>query len=232
MDNLKSFCNSCKKCGKISSQKMFEWQFCGDSFYNNPYKILFVGKVFRGEENIIGQEQNMVETRLKHEHWPFWSYTKSIVEEKLGLDFNSIGITNLIKCDSNLAENKSSFDVTTDEIKENCLLKQKIFFKEINIIKPKHIIFYTPDYNYYLNKVFDEEYNANNRVDFKINNNRFHKCSQFNIKIGDDICHCLEFIHPQFKNKDNFIEVIYEYIVDKSDIKGNWMKKFDNIELI
>jgi hypothetical protein len=85
-------------------------------------------------------------SELRNENWPYWSYTRGIAEKLYGtkaIDF--IAFTNLIKCTNVGADDgeSTSTDKTTYSMSECCVLKLGVIWKEIELIKPRTVVFYT-----------------------------------------------------------------------------------------
>ena len=124
-------CNLCNLKNKLGCVPM--WQY-GNNFDKSKYRILFVGKNARG--NGDNNYYNIAD-KLYNGVWAYWSYTRNICES-LSLTWEDICFTNLIKCNTS-----ATIDTTSPEMKENCIIKQKFVRKEIEYIKPLHIVFYT-----------------------------------------------------------------------------------------
>ena len=75
----------------------------------------------------------------------FWRYIRDIVnDKKLGISVENIAITNLCKCNIyDYASNEPNKEITPDFYYQKCF---GIFKREIEIIKPSHIIFFTSAY--------------------------------------------------------------------------------------
>ncbi|MBE9501876.1 MAG: hypothetical protein KAX23_04700 [Dehalococcoidia bacterium] len=118
----------------------------GNKFEDDENKIIFVGKPARGE---LGMEtgHGYIDTRecgeklFFEKSWPYWSYTREIASRIYGTSeegWEHIAFTNIVKCN-----NSDTTDAATTEMKENCLNKLGVLWREIEVLKPKRIIFYT-----------------------------------------------------------------------------------------
>lgn len=140
-----AFCQKCRADNPEISNALGPWLSCDKSNYGNG--IAFVGKIARGDDmghfiadslkdiNAAGNEL------IRENHWAYWSYTRSILECVFGsleraLPFTSF--TNLIKCNNSTTEDTSSASQV-----EYCVLKNRFALKELEIVMPRVIIFYT-----------------------------------------------------------------------------------------
>jgi len=134
----------------------------GNEFENDKYKVVFVGKThwYNSEEvkklkffpdSIFRDCRNdCLEMFKTYSSRSFWGQLRSITK-KLYPNFKSIeellqkiAITNLTKCNTS----KGFRDTTPYALTERCI---ELFEKEIKILNPKHLIFFTgADYDNYL----------------------------------------------------------------------------------
>ncbi len=169
-------CEECRKSYRAErSRELHEraighW-FIGREFDNSCMKgngekarILFVGK------NAVGNdfEKDDIEasffcpcygsSKWLWEKYPsaYWTFTKAIVYEVFGDDsMEHVGFTNLLKC--NGGGDKDYRDDATSEMKEFCIEKLAVMRREIELIQPTHMIFYTGwDYDDHIKKLFAE----------------------------------------------------------------------------
>ena len=145
-------CDICKKCKTANKDKLHYpvslWTI-GENFQNSNDKILFVGKTARGGEEDLGPLINnsfidatgFGKQALRANPWPYFSYTNEIIKRYFGTfeeGKKNIAFTNLVKCNSG-----STQDNTISETKVNCLDKLGVVWKEIEILRPKRIVFYS-----------------------------------------------------------------------------------------
>ncbi len=156
-------CDICKECKSANNYGLFNpvsiWTI-GENFHNSNDKILFVGKTARGGDEDIGPLINnsfidatdFGDEALDSISWPYYSYTKEIIKRYFGTyeeGKKNIAFTNLIKCN-----NGTTQDTTIWETKLNCLDKLGVVWKEIEILRPKRIVFYShKDYDYFIDKM-------------------------------------------------------------------------------
>ena len=145
-------CSICRANVENLSPPVTAWGI-GNNFNNEHKKILFVGKNARGyydrhEKFCVAFDDGrwLWEPKNWRETWgtssAYWTYTREITGKIFGDDsFEHIAFTNLVKCN-----NSPDKDTTTDLVKRNCIGNLKIFSKEVKIIRPTHIIFYTSWY--------------------------------------------------------------------------------------
>lgn len=201
----------------------------GSNFANDKYKIIFVGK------NSWYDKQSYEKERLPEKsfadatetgRWSllggndnsmYWDYIRDIIG-KLYSNINekekikNIAITNIIKCNTT-GEKGISDDKTPKDIVKNCIAS-RIFEKEIEIIKPKRIIFLTGNkYDEYI-KTFNFGCVGCNSVDLS-DNEINGKILNWRRKLYDNDTlkySILRTSHPQGKNKVTFIRNIMNWI--------------------
>jgi hypothetical protein len=153
-------CNICNAEGNMEIPLSI--YFVGDKFHLQNDTILFVGKTAVGGEDIgpIVEDTFTDATDFGklsidlEEAWSkrraFYSYTNEVIKRYYGSYEDGkqyIALTNIVKCN-----NCSTKDQTTYKTKEHCINELKVFWKEVEILKPKKIIFYTGrDYDDFIN---------------------------------------------------------------------------------
>jgi hypothetical protein len=208
----------------------------GNNFLNDGYKVLFVGKNARGTlYDLAGKIPDIIDSRdagrnyflcWKRNH--FWSYTKSIAQQLAHRSpeeaFDSIAITNLVKCNNAMymeGQNPDGTyrDCTTTAMKNNCLNNLKVFWRELEILSPKHVVFYTHhDYDAYIqdfpgidsvNEICDKEHvRANGGKDILWWDRELYKDGKLVMRV-------LRTSHPERQNKEGFVEKIVSWILHK-----------------
>lgn len=185
-----------------------------DAFYvpcwhvGKKSEVLFVGKTARASENKSTEYwQNRATGLFLNSSWPYWRYTKEIARHIYGDNaWDKIAMTNLIKCNQG-----STKDMTTDTVKDFCIIKQQFIVAEINQISPKKIIFYTySDYDKYLKKIFQIERESHlmvqlgkKKVDFWF----------FVINLNGKKISCLRTGHPERKKKLDFVKTTVQFLI-------------------
>ena len=149
----------CEECNIYCKNHQLELHgplsfFCvGNEFESDKYKVVFVGKTHwynkkqvdelnNFENSIFKDCRNDCFDMFKNYGSQFWVYIRKIAE-KLYPDLNSaenllnqIVITNLTKCNTS----EGSEDTTPFALTDRCI---ELFEKEIEIMNPKHLIFFT-----------------------------------------------------------------------------------------
>ena len=217
----------CKKCIESNNSTFFSkpisiWKV-GKYFKDEPNKILFVGKVHRGDNlgpmiNDLFQDSTKIGNSLLEDNpWAYWSYTREIIKAVHGdikIGKEKIAFTNLIKCN-----NSRTVDETTEFTKKSCLSDLKVVWREIDILKPKKIIFYTnTDYDYYIQHFKPSE----NYKDFENKYKRIKVGAKympwwnrvFYDNNGEVLMEFIRIGHPERLKKDEFIRKV-----------SNWAKK-------
>ncbi len=215
-------CNECKKHdSKLNSPVSI--YHVGEEFDKSNDTILFVGKTAVGgdgefsglpfdEDKLFIDATKFGEKSLDgNEHKsPFYSYTKEIIEKYYGSYENGkkyIAFSNMVKCNNGTTE-----DTTEYQVQEHCVNKLRVIWKEVEILYPKRIIFYThTTYDYFIEKYFKES-NLENIIDFKTSpiGPQWHgRCTDKNNNI---ICEFLRLGHPQGKIKDEFVNVVVRWL--------------------
>jgi hypothetical protein len=141
--------STCEQCDAKVRHPLLPW-LVGEQFHSSAERILFVGKPHRGipgdilDSGLI--DPTNVETSLWDKSWPFWSYTKAIAENLYGRNARDfIAITNMIKC-TNVGDDEdvsSAIDKTSYIMAQSCVLKLGVIWKEIELLQPTTIVFYT-----------------------------------------------------------------------------------------
>jgi hypothetical protein len=128
------------------------WQV-GRSYFDDPHRLVFVGKNARGSlrddvESELSQrgfiDGTTAADQMIGEKWgAYWNYTAEIITRVFGslsLGWERIAFTNLMKCN-----NSMSMDTTNGAMKENCLKKLGVAWKELDILEPRNIVMFTGD---------------------------------------------------------------------------------------
>lgn len=202
-------CQKCRKEGTALSRPIGAW-LIGNEFYTHNTRVLFVGKNARGEmdEPDRGfQTAFKVSRELWNKPWPYWSYTRAITQRLYGNDsIENIAFTNIVKCNDSERE-----DTTSDHTKNCCICELKVIGKEIAIIEPTHIIFYTSWwYDEYIHSIFDE-FNIMKDTKISIGNGEMPWLEANGSLEGKNI-KVLRIGHPQGKNKSEYVSAVAEWI--------------------
>jgi hypothetical protein len=203
-------CGICKKCQDDvtqANQKPLSkpvGAFCvGEHFDENAIKVLFVGKVARGEYSGIGRGR----TLWADEGWSFWEYTRCITNKVFGDEsIENIALTNIIQCN-----NSNDFDKTLASTKKHCIVELRAIRKEIEIIKPNRIVFYTvANYDDYIPYIFDEFYEGVS-TQKEIGAKKMTWKEAVGVISGVSI-NILRIEHPERKKKADYVNAVSEWI--------------------
>lgn len=206
--------------------------FVGEQFEKGEDTIMFVGKTDVGEEQI--EEESKVDIlsdlfidattfgeknldliepyATKHN---FYNYTYYIIENYYG-NYNKgkrfVSFTNMVKCNHSSTHGK----ITQNE-KEFCVNKLGVIWKEIEILSPKRIVFYT-------NTDFDNYIDTYRPVNFI----RYEDLEDKKIDMGNKTMHwwhrcffdkndhrILDFLrigHPESKLKSDYVNSVVEWL--------------------
>lgn len=231
-------CHICKKeqinidCGLSSPITPY---YVGKHYEDDNFKILFVGKNARGTLYDFGENiPEIIDAREKGSEYfleyskPFWTYIKAISCLVLANEpedaIERIAITNLIKCNNAMDDDGKNSDgtyndYTTPTMMENCLNKLGVFWNELDILKPKHIIFFTHFYyDEYLNnfsnkftlkEIHDKEFSRQNGAKRILWWDRhFYEGEKLVMRV-------LRTSHPQYQKKEEFVEKIANWIMQR-----------------
>ena len=219
----------CKKCRPLNKNPVSIWQV-GSKFDWDKHKILFVGKTGRGDWEIDNKSVyvyltwNDVKYRFLNYNNPFWMYTREIVTRIYGSPeegWNRIAFTNMIKC-----TDTDTVDTTDDSVKDYCILELGVIQKEIEILKPKNVIFYTgPNYDDQIDGLINNlkiSFNAQKivtlskrhiRAGSKGNRLKLYQKELLN-KNDKRIMRFLITSHPERQNEERFVRNITRWIED------------------
>lgn len=94
----------------------------------------------------------------------------------------------------------------------NCIVELKLLRKEIEVIKPTHIIFYTSkDYDTYFRNIFDE---FTILTDTKKNvGKKTMPWLEADAKVNRNVIKILRTGHPERKKKQDFVNSIVQWIL-------------------
>ena len=204
-----SVCKDChEKTTNLSSPISF-W-FVGSNYEHENGRVLFVGKNARGEPG--EKRNNYYDSRNKAKEfwnysWPYWSYIRNITEEiygENGADY--ITYTNIIKCN-----NSGTTDNTSELVKDNCIRKMKVLKREIELLKPKKIIFLTSwDYDNYIKGIFNDVVDIESKK-VQIGAKKM-PWWEFSGYIDNDNIKILRVGHPERKKKNDYVNAITSWI--------------------
>jgi len=207
----------------------------GENVSTDKYGILFVGKNSwydikdyneeRGDECVAdARDTGLLSLCRISNKSAYWKSIITVMEElypDLTFDerIKNIAITNIMKCNTG-GEVRTPEDKTPKEIRDVCIGKCGVIEKEIELLKPKRVIFMTGrDYDEYI-KSFkygrDNECLIGEGEDITVsegNENPIRLQSRtFINKDGTDILFTLRISHPERKKQDKFMKAVLEWI--------------------
>ena len=221
-------CEICKECKTANNNKLYYpvsiWTI-GENFQNSNDKILFVGKTARGGEEDLGPLINdsfidatdFGEEALDGYSWPYYSYTNEIIRRYFGTyeeGKKNIAFTNLVKCN-----NGTTQDTTIWETKLNCLDKLGVVWKEIEILRPKRIIFYSyKNYDFFIEKMrptFSSNFTDITDKEHFIPIGQKYSYWWHRDFLGQDGQVFLSFLrlsHPERKQKEDYVKNVVQWL--------------------
>jgi len=221
--NISIGCNEiCKKCNKDGELEIpLSIYFIGEKFYSSEDTVLFVGKTAVGGEGIgevvddfftdsteFGKQSLDLE-----EEWStrraFYSYTNEIIKRYYGsyeVGSQFAALTNIVKCN-----NGSTTDQTTYEIKQHCINDLKVIWKEVEILRPKRIIFYTGrDYDDFIDAFKPNNFTTCVDVEDDEINCWWHR--KFMNVDGSTACEILRIYHPSRQGKEEYVSKVVDWL--------------------
>lgn len=198
----------CKECNPNGLLEIpLSIYYIGEKFHSSGDTILFVGKTAVGGEGIgvvvddtFTDATNFGESSLDLKEGmsnrrAFYSFTNEIIRRYYGtyeLGKKFVALTNIVKCN-----NGSTKDQTSNFTKANCVDKLGVIWKEVEILKPKRIIFYTgTNYDDFIDNFLPVGYSTLDNVEDDEINCWWHK--QFYNNEGTVICDILRIYHPDY----------------------------------
>ncbi len=134
----------------------------------------------------------------------YWNYTKEIANSLYDKNaWEQIAFTNMVKCN-----NSDTIDTTTDSMRDLCL---PILRKEIEILKPMNIVFYTKGYDAQIEKLFDTISDSITKF-VEIGKKKMSSWT-FDGVIGNNTSRVIRVGHPERMKKDAYVSHIVNYIV-------------------
>ncbi|MDY0016798.1 MAG: hypothetical protein RBS89_03075 [Candidatus Delongbacteria bacterium] len=204
----------CQKCDAKFKIALLPW-LVGSKYWDTKEKILFVGKPHRDPDlRQIIQFSNFQE-KLIGSNSAFSSYTREICGNFYGnVDTSDyVSLTNVVKCTN--VTGKQTNDTTTRLMADCCIKQNGVIFKEIETLKPKHIVFYT----YSLFREYLRELPFAKKITNVTNENHSVSCGNKKIgwwdrRVDTDwgLVKILVTAHPERMNKQDFVKSITDWI--------------------
>ena len=135
----------CKSCDSEYKQPFLPWQI-GRNYFTEKGGVFVAGKPHRNTPGTV-RESGIIDGRkvgkklFFKESWPYWNYTKEALNSIYGTSEESwehITFSNIVKCSSTDAGDK-----TSRVCAKQCITENKVIFKEIELLRPRKIIFFT-----------------------------------------------------------------------------------------
>ena len=126
-------CQVCRGENPDIANALGPWFSCEPSKHGDC--IAFVGKIARGDDlgNLVSDRLEDVEcfgsAFIKESTWPYWSYTRTIMEKVFGSIDSALlrtCFTNLIKCN-----NSSTPDTSTQSQKVRCIQENQFILRRV-----------------------------------------------------------------------------------------------------
>ena len=232
MDNYKKLINlyendlhipnneMCNICDSTFKQPLLPWQV-GNKYFTDNGGIFIAGKPHRGTPGKV-RDSNVIDGRevgkklFFGKSWPYWSYTKEILNilfETSEESWEHITFSNIVKCTST-----NSDDNTSLQCAKQCIVENKVIFKEIELLKPRKILFFTWSMHRHL---LNDIPIAKNETIIEHTNNKFRKnCGakklgwwerSFTAKWGSKV----DFLivgHPERMKKVEYVNMVAEWL--------------------
>ena len=202
----------CKECQEKTTNLSLpvSFWFVGSKYEHENGRVLFVGKNARREPGVkIGNyyDSRGAVKELWDKHWPYWSYIRNITEEiygENGADY--VAYTNIIKCN-----NSGSKDNTSELVKDNCIRKMQVLKREIELLKPRKVIFLTSwYYDNYIKSIFNDVVDIESKK-VQIGAKKM-PWWEFSGYIDNDNIKILRVGHPERKKKNDYVNAITNWI--------------------
>ena len=229
-------CRECReKVSDIKNKAPISIWHVGNKFADEKYKVLFVGKTARGYDKAEKLDSRLQKREGEYEYidahgdarclfngkkWAYWSYTKEIAQRVYcdgEYSIEHIALTNLIKCN-----NSSTTDKTTKEMKCYCLEKLGVFWEEVKLLRPTHIIFYTHNgYDKYLEMLPQKIWGSGSGIKTVEIENTKRKVGKkyilwwhqkFTNPNGEVEMQILRTSHPERKKKAEYVSALVNWI--------------------
>ncbi len=143
--NSNDLCKQCRAASNHVTNALGPYLVCDAEF--SAKSILFVGKVARGDclgPEIADQLEDVTAfgaSSIAERSWPYYAYTRAIIERVYGdlaTGIRHVSFTNMVKCN-----NETTPDTSDRTSKEFCIAKNRFIWEEIEVIRPRLVIFYT-----------------------------------------------------------------------------------------
>jgi len=136
---------NCRGCDAQYKAPLLPWNV-GSRFHSKQGGVFLAGKPHRGKPGTVRDSgvidgRDVGRTLFFNEKWPYWSYSREILTSVYGSakeGWDHIAFSNAVKCSSTDSNGK-----TTRQCVTQCLKENQVIFKEIELLRPRKIIFFT-----------------------------------------------------------------------------------------
>lgn len=208
-------CRKCRKENNALKRPISAW-LVGNQFYQHKIRVLFVGKNARGEPGKVCRDFlaafHVSRNQLWQKSWPYWNYTRAIANTLYGKDdIENIAFTNIVKCNDSDKQ-----DTTSKTAKKFCVCELGVIGKEIEIIEPTHIIFYTSSkYDDCIPCVFEKFTETNNKT-IAIGKKKMPWMEAIGERKGNRF-RILRIGHPERMKKTDYVAVVSAWILQSAE---------------
>lgn len=212
-------CVQCRSATSLRTNALGPWIVCEEPFRADS--VLFVGKVARGDglgELVADHLEDVTpfgESYLADSSWPYWAYTKAIIERVYGdlvTGIRRVSFTNMVKCN-----NETLQDTVNEQTRNFCIANNRFIWKEIDLIRPRLAIFYTHTaYDGQIVKYmpsYATSYVDNEDTEVPVGGkSMFWWDRSFMDAQGEEVLRLLRVGHPERKAKEEYVAAISSWI--------------------
>lgn len=201
------------------------WQV-GRSFQEDSYRIVLVGKTARGDAHGDAEEDlaangyinvtTVADDWIRRPFSAYWGYVAEFCRRLYDSDsvdegWDRIAFTNLVKCNVSM-----TVDRTPPIMAENCMSNLRVIWKELELIRPRHVIFITgPSYDDHVSRFplglrVEEITQRDHRIR---NGGKWMRWWERECYDGDAlVCRVLRTSHPERQRKDGFVGKLVDWV--------------------
>ena len=216
-------CTQCRSATNLRTNALGPWVTCQAPF--RAGSVLFVGKVARGDclgEEIADHLEDVTsfgESFIAESSWAYWSYTRAIIERVYGdltTGIRHVSFTNIVKCN-----NETLQDTVDGTAKDFCIGKNRFIWKEVELIRPRLVIFYThTGYDAFIREYrpsYGSSHIDNEDKQFTIGNKIMPWWDRsFFDDQPKEVLRFLRVGHPERKKKEDYVAAISKWITSHS----------------
>lgn len=213
-------CKQCRSTSSVVTNALGPWIACDAQLSANS--IFFVGKIAIGDS--IGKEiadrledvTGFGALYLAEDSRAYYQYTREIIERVYGdlaIGIRHVSFTNLIKCN-----NETTPDTIDDTAKDFCIAKNRFVWREVEVVRPRLVIFYThTTYDDYI-----ADFRPTYATSHKDNEDKWVDIGNKTMPWWDrsfydnherEALRLLRVGHPMCKNKEDFVNALSSWIL-------------------